>query len=183
MSKPTSNQSTGTGLALGMAFFVVSIFLWSRPSYFGTIGPLPQVACLFMGFAGLGTELDKLAKRDRGSLVLEAKASGLFTNLGMGTGFLVIWAWLYASFDSFWINVAAFFVLLFGAYAVLLGLVYLLFLVLPGPGEEHPTPAPESPNSGKRPLSVATRIAVAIAGLTAFTASLLQILQIAKILP
>ncbi len=189
-SKKPKVHSTSSGIALSLTAFVIAIFLYFQPNYFGVMTNGAAVALIVLGIMGLGLELEKISSGQRGNLTGEPKGSGIFDNLGIGLGFLVVWATVYYYFPLTWINVITSPMLLFSVYGINLGILNWLFAILPSEpvsekraDEKGVKAYPTSIDGSKthNPWSMATKIAVIISGVTAFIASLLQILQILKI--
>jgi hypothetical protein len=173
VKQPTKPQDTKRqsdvrgGITLAITAFAISIFLYFQPEYFGALTTVVAIALIALGFAGLGIELDKITSEELDSLVNREKGPGIFDNLGIGIAFLIVWATLYRYFPVTWVNVLTSAILLFGAYAITLGLVNALL----------------SQGNSDKPWSLAIKIATAISGIIGLTASLIQILQFFKMIP
>ena len=185
MKQPTKPQDTKRqsdvrgGIALAITAFAISIFLYFQPEYFGALTTVVAIALIALGFAGLGIELDKITSEELDSLINREKGPGIFDNLGIGIAFLIVWATLYRYFPVTWVNVLTSAILLFGAYAITLGLVNALFFILTKSGSK----AALSQGNSDKPWSLAIKIATAISGIIGLTASLIQILQFFKMIP
>ena len=184
-AKPKSNPRSGISLAL--TAFIVSIVLYFQPGYFGFLTNAVAIFLIALGFAGLGIDLERLVKEGDTPSSDGPSTSGIFNNIGIGVALIIIWAAVFRYFPFVWLNIFTVFFLLFGVYGTTLGLVNLLFGFLAesrSNPEHRPTIASQlQASETKQPWSVATKIAVAVAGTTAFVASLLQILQIIKVIP
>ena len=183
--KRPSKSTVSSGIAIALTAFLLSIFLYFQPQYLGSLTNVAQIILIFIGFAGLGIELEKVINGNRELLAQQAKVSGLFNNIGIGMALLILWASLYNQSPIAWLNGLTFIILMFATYGITLGLVNLLFAALPQTGivgSVPTTPSSSSQNETRRPWSLALKIAVVISGLTAFLASLLQILQILKVI-
>jgi hypothetical protein len=181
-----SNQQNGkkksdvrNGIALAITAFVISIFLYLQPDYFGILSTAAAIILIAFGFMGLGFELNKITSQDLASLINREKWPGIFDNLGIGLGFLVIWAAVYIYFPYIWLNIITSVILAFGVYGTTLGLVNVLFVALNGSNKAIKVSENEADNA----WSLATKIAVIISGVIGFIASLIQILQFIKVLP
>lgn len=167
------------GIALAVAAFAISIFLYFRPRYFGALTTGAAIALIVLGFAGLGIELNKITSEELDSLMNRDKGLGIFDNLGIGIALLIVWGALYHYFPITWVNILTFPVLFFGTYGTVLGLFNVLFLVLIKSGSKTAS----SRSGSDKPTIPAIRIVVVISGLVGFIASLLQILQFFKVIP
>jgi hypothetical protein len=167
------------GIALAVSAFAISIFLYFRPQYFGNLSMGVAIALIFIGFAGLGTELNKMASGDLDALVDRRKGQGIFDNLGIGIALLVVWAALYHYFPKTWINVLASPVLLFGTYGTVLGLINALFFTVTRSSDEIVS----TQSALNKPQRTAIRVISIFSGVLGFIASLIQILQFLRIVP
>jgi len=185
MRKPIETQNAKRrtdvrgGIALAMAAFAISIFLYFRSQYFGALTTGAAIALIVLGFAGLGIELNKMTSEGLDLLTNRGKGPGVFDNLGIGIALLVVWGALYRYFPIMWVNVLTSPVLLFGTYGTILGLVNALFLVL----IKSDSKTVSSQSESDKPGVLASKIAVAISGVVGFIASLIQILQFFKVIP
>jgi len=176
----TKKQSdVRAGIALAVAAFTISIFLYFQSQYFGALTTPAAIALVVLGFAGLGIELNKITSGGLDSLIDPEKGPGIFDNLGIGIAFLVIWGALYHYFPIVWVNVLTSPVLLFGTYGTVLGLVNVLFLVL-AKSNAKTTSAQSGPD---KPGLLAIKIVSAVSGVLGFIASLIQILQFFGVIP
>jgi hypothetical protein len=136
MKQPTATRDAKkqpdvrAGIALAVAVFTISIFLYFQSQYFGALTTPAAIALIVFGFAGLGVELNRITSEEFDSLIDREKGPGVFDNLGIGIAFLVAWSALYHYFPTVWMNVLTSPVLLFGTYGTVLGLVNLVFPVL-----------------------------------------------------
>jgi hypothetical protein len=163
-----------TGIALAISFFVISIFLHFQPQYFGALTTAIAIVLIVLGFAGLGFELNKTTSDELDSLTNREKGPEIFNNLGMGIALLIVWAALYYNFPWTWVNALTSVILLLGAYGITLGLVNILFFILPRSGSKTALSQSES----NKPWALAIKI---IAGTIGFIASLIQILQFLRL--
>lgn len=167
------------GIALAIAAFVISIFLYFQLQYFGVLTRFAAIALVVLGFAGLGIELDKITSEELDSLINRGKGPGIFDNFGIGIAFLIVWAALYHYFPIIWLNLLTSPVLLFGTYGTILAIVNALFLTLTKLGSKTASSQTEL----QKPWLLAIKIAAAISGVVGFVASLIQILQFVKVIP
>ncbi len=179
-------SSVSTGIALALTAFALSMFLFFDRQYFGSYSGTMAVALVVIGFAALGTELESLSEEGQQSTMGQAKASGVFSNIGIGLALLIAWAALYSSVSTTWGNILLFPILLFAIFGTMLGFVNLLLSATPVGSDiqdNHPSSnaVAQAQNRVNRPWSLALRIAVAISGILGFIASVLQILQFLKI--
>jgi hypothetical protein len=176
----TKKQSdVRTGIALAVAAFTISIFLYFQSQYFGALTTPVAIALIVLGFAGLGIELNKITSEELDSLINTKKGPGIFDNLGIGIAFLVVWGALYHYFPIVWVNVLTSPILLFGTYGTVLGLVNVLFHVSAKSSAKTTPVQRESHKSGL----LAIKIISAISGVLGFFASLIQILQFFRVIP
>jgi|SRR5690625_1438205 len=150
------------GIALAFAFLASSLVLYLFPSYF-KVEIITYCICIILaiiGVAGLGIELNKLSTNPKGI--------GL-DNLGIGIGLFAVWIIFFYYYDLWWINVLIFPLLLFGIYGTVLGIVNIVFFLFSNPNE-----------SLKVKLSI--KLPVVIAQFAGFVLSIMQILQILKII-
>jgi hypothetical protein len=192
MERPIKPSNIRAGIALAFATFVISIFLYFQPQYFGLMTNAVAIALIVFGVAGLGIELEKLTSGKQDALIPPEKGAGIFDNLGIGLALLIIWVALYHYFPIVWVNILISFVLLFAVYAIALGFTNFLFRTLSpkdvsSQSELAGSPSRDSNGSSQakvsKPWSFAVKTAMVIAGVTGFVASLLQALQILKIIP
>lgn len=101
------------GYAIGISFTGIGVFLLLKPDYFA----IPVVTYIIgaiigvIGVLGTGLELSKYSK---------VKGLG---NLTWGMLFLGIWVVAYTRVRAIWLNIIVFSLLVFGCYAVCLGLI------------------------------------------------------------
>lgn len=178
---------TKTGLAIGLAFLIISMFFYFQPGYFYEVTIFFQIFFLFFGLFGIGNDLDRLVK-EKDYIPAENKFSGVFNNFGAGLAFLALWAIVLNGVPNIWGKAGAFLLFMPGVHFATLGLVNLIFSFLPGTaGSQNPVRSDNQPSdSEQRRASKAGTIvkvlAIFVSALTAFVAALLQILQILKIL-
>jgi len=188
MKKSTKPGDVRSGIALALTAFIISMFLYCEPQYFGSLTKAVAVVLIFVGFASLGIELEQLTSTRRRALIDRNNDSGIFTNLGIGLAILVVWASLHHYFPSIWVNVLISILLLLSVYGMTLGLVNILFRVACKSRDEGDSAstgsidADASQNRTKKPGSLAVKIAVAVSGVIGFVASMIQILQFLKII-
>ena len=106
-------DSAITGYAIGVSFFAIGLFLLLNPRYF--FSPIVSyiLGALIGAFGVLGTGLE---------LSRVSKIKGL-DNIIFGVVFLMIWFFIYSNFNSLWVNIPSFFLLVFGCYALMLGII------------------------------------------------------------
>lgn len=190
--KTKAYSASSSGIAMALTAFIVSIFLYFQPNYYGPVTNGVAIALIVLGIMGLGFELEKISSGQWDNLTGQPQGSGIFDNLGIGLGFLVVWATVYYYFPMIWVNVLTSVVLLFGVYGTILGVLNWFFGIMPrglvyekrideAGGKASSAPADNS-DKNRKPWSMVTKIAIGISGATAFLASLLQILQILKII-
>jgi hypothetical protein len=157
----TPKESFKSGLALSIAFLIMSVFVYFNPSYLGnaTISVIVSVILGGIGVAGLSVELDKLGGKD---------SSFGISNLGIGLLIGSVWALLYYYFPLWWLNIITSFILLLSLYAISLGLINTFEIIFT--------------KSASIKIGL-IKIVIAIAQIVAFTAALLQVMQILKIVP
>ncbi len=150
------------GIALALTFLIASLFLYLFPTYFKIEFITLSISILFaiIGVFGLGIEINRLSSNPNGI--------GL-DNLGIGVGIFAIWIIFFYYFNIWWVNILIFPVLIFGIYGTILGIMNIIFSLFSDPKE-----------SMKVKLSV--KLPVVIAQLAGFALTLMQILQILKII-
>ena len=106
-------DSAINGYALAFSFLGIGAFLFLRPNYF--FAPIVSyILGAFLGIIGvLGTGIE---------LSKSAKIKGM-DNLALGLILLVVWLVTYTKISANWSNILFFPLLVFGAYAVCLGLI------------------------------------------------------------
>jgi hypothetical protein len=109
MSPTNKSSNVRTGLALALSFFAISVFLYFQPTYLGSVTRFIAIAFVVIGICGLGLELEKLyhGKDD------PTQNAGIFDNLGIGLGLLIIWIILYVNFAAVWLNILIGLILIF----------------------------------------------------------------------
>ena len=106
-------DSAINGYAIGISFTGIGVFLLLKPDYFA----IPVISYILgaiigvIGVLGTGVELSK-----------HSKVKGL-GNLIVGMLFLGGWLLGYTMVNSIWLNVIIFALLVFGCYAVCLGII------------------------------------------------------------
>lgn len=106
-------DSAITGYAIGISFTGIGVFLLLKPDYFAIpiISYIVGAIIGVIGVLGTGVELSKYSK-----------VKGL-DSLTAGVLFLGIWALAYVKVHAIWLNILVFVLLVFGCYAVCLGLI------------------------------------------------------------
>jgi len=112
-----------TGLALAFAFFAIATILAFLPSYFNSWTYGVAITLFIIGIMGVGADLNKLSSREATILDQFEKGKGIFDNFFMGLGMFLAWVALYYYFGNIFVNIAVFAALLFGIYAVFLGII------------------------------------------------------------
>jgi len=188
MKKATKPSDVRSGIALAATAFIISIFLYFQPQYFGV--PTKAIAIIFIviGFGGLGIELEKLTSDKRRSTISSKKGSGIFDNLGIGFALFIAWATIYYYFPIVWVNVLTSVFLIFGVYGMTLGFTNIFFRATSksraksNSNNSDPKEISFEQKRTHKPQPVAIKIAVAASGVLGFIASLIQILQFLKII-
>lgn len=107
------------GMALGCAFIAIGLLLFFCPNYFGneSLRTYFVWAFVIVGFIGLFVEADK-SKTIKG-----------FSNIAVGTIFLLIWFWLYncGATTNLLIALVSLLLLIVGVYAVVLGAIQVIY--------------------------------------------------------
>lgn len=113
-------DSAINGYALGFSFIGIGVFLLLKPDYFFTPIASYIIGAVIgaFGVVGTGIELSK-----------SSKIKG-FDNLTMGLVFFAIWLVSYIKISTFWANLLFFAFLIFGAYAVCLGLFQSTYSII-----------------------------------------------------
>lgn len=107
------------GMALGCAFITIGLLLFFCPNYFGNerIRSYFVWAFVIVGFIGIFVEADK-GKTIKG-----------FSNMAVGTIFLLVWFWLYncGATTNLIIALISLLLLIVGIYAVVLGAIQIVY--------------------------------------------------------
>lgn len=106
-------DSAINGYAIGIAFTGIGVFLLLKPDYFAipVISYIVGAIIGVVGVLGTGVELSKYSK---------VKGLG---NLTAGILLMGIWLLGYVKIRAIWLNILIFILLIFGCYAVCLGLI------------------------------------------------------------
>lgn len=149
------------GTALATSFLAVSVFLYITPDYFKIHNITKIVSIVFgiIGVIGLSLELNKLNSN--------SKKLGL-DNLGVGLGLGSIWALIYYYYPIWWVNILTFPLLILTLYGIILGIIEVISAIL------------TKEKSIKTTFLV--KLPVAIAQVAGFILTVLQLLQIVKII-
>ncbi|QHA92247.1 hypothetical protein [Bacillus sp. N1-1] len=107
------------GIGLSVAFIIIATFVYLQPEYLGssTVSIIFSSIFITIGVAGLGIELNKL----------NDKQNSGFENMGIGLGFLMVWAVLHYFFPLVWVNWLLIVVLLFALIFITTGIANLVF--------------------------------------------------------
>lgn len=195
-SNSTDRKPAGikSGLATAITLFILSIFLHFRSDYFGILTNAISIAFIVIGFIGMGFDLNKLATKQGDLSDEHGHGTGIFDNIGPGLGLLVLWSALYYYSPTIWVRVPIFLILLFGVYAILLGLInYLVDFVLSKQDIEAQRISIEAKhsddkeallrlNASKSFLAI-KNIFIAMGLIVGIVAGVLQSLQILKFIP
>ncbi len=172
--KAKQKSDVRSGISIAVTFFIISIFLYFQPLYFGNATKVISVILVVLGVMLFGVQLNNITSRDI-EIANQEKGRGIFDKIGVGLGFFIVWAVLYRYYPLVWVNALISLLLLVGLFGINLGLVSLLFL-------RKPTSNPNNLD-GKNPWSFSVKIVTAISGIIGFIASLMQILQFFKVIP
>lgn len=167
-TKGTSRKNASeSGFALAITLLSVAAFLYLSPNYLASeiITRITGLLLAIVGTGGLGFELSRLSGRGR---------TFGFDNLGLGLGFIGIWAIIYHFSPGWFINAPILLLLLFGLYGTTLGIIELL--------KSLPFNQPVQ-SQAPTAIELFTRGFVAIATLAGLVLTLLQIAKILKIIP
>lgn len=168
-----------SGLAIAISFFVDAIFLFFNNSYFGSLTSFVAIACIAVGFIGMGFELDSITNQDFSDVVDPSKGPDISGNLTLGGCLFIAWLVLYQAFSStVLINLLATPLFCFASIGVTMVVVNLLAF---GMARRKPKRDSLARDTHQLYLFIAKALTV-IAGIIGFIASLLQILQFLKIL-
>lgn len=121
--RSTPQGNPRTGLALALALLTLSGVFSLLPTYFisATVGV--SITLFIVGLMGVGVDLNRLSSGQASILDDFSKGKGIFDNLFFGLGFVLSWLAIHYFYNNIWTNVAISLVLLFGAYAIYLGVV------------------------------------------------------------
>ncbi len=107
------------GISLGCAFITIGLLLFFCPNYFGNerLRTYFVWAFVIVGFIGLFVEADR-GKTIKG-----------FSNIAVGTIFLLIWFWLYncEATTNLLIALVSLLLLTVGVYAIVLGAIQVVY--------------------------------------------------------
>jgi len=176
---PERKSDVRAGVALAITAFMISMFLYFQPRYFGSLTTAVAIALIALGLMGLGIQLDRIVSKTSNFVINREERPKIFDNLGIGLGLFTIWATVYYYFPITWVNILISAILFFGVYGITQGLVNILFVALTKSDNETSL----SHNEPSYPRALAVKIAVAISGIIGFIASILQILQFLKVIP
>jgi hypothetical protein len=182
-----------SGMAVALTFFAISIFLYFQPKYFDVATVGVSLASIIIGFAGLGSELNKISSGEGNFADDFKRGAGIFDNTGYGIALLILWGALYYYFPIIWVNVIISPILLFAIYGIILGLVngFFDFTLSKKDLDEQKIAIEAKPENKEALLQYNTSkyylivksVVVVIVGTVGFVAALLQALQILKIIP
>ena len=161
-----------SGISLAITFFIISIFLYFLPEYFGSVTNLISVVLLVLGVMLLGVQLNNISSSRVDSGKREDNR-GIFDRIGVGVGFFIIWAVLYRRYPITWVNSITSLLLLVGIFGITLGLINLLFFV----SEQGDKSVSKKKIKRRSSWSLPQKIVTAISGTIGFIASLMQILE------
>ena len=151
------------GLAVGISFLGIGIFLLFESDYFF----IPFVTYLVggvIGFLGVGVTSAYLSK--------DEKIKGL-GNFFMGIGLLLIWFFVYANLKSVFANVIFFAFLIVGCFAILQGIFQAMYSIFAN------IRLTESENSGKSGI-IKNNIGQILIFLTQFCSLIIAVINIVK---
>ncbi|KZD40802.1 hypothetical protein B4083_1868 [Bacillus cereus] len=113
------------GIALAFAFLVVGLVLYFIPDYLGNkiITLVVSIIFLVIAIIGFSVEISKTLNGGSSDFTMNVVLGGLFV-----TGAYA----LYYYFPVWWVNVIGLVILLFGAYALVLGMMQLVTYVSSG---------------------------------------------------
>lgn len=116
LKKNEKQNSIVEGVSIGITFIIVGVILLFLPDYFRneTVTNALAYVSIFFGMFGLGIELNKLNG--------DAPKIGL-DDFALGIAFIVLWIWLYSSFDYLLVNILILFILLLGIFSTILGTI------------------------------------------------------------
>ena len=162
-----------SGIAAAIMFFTVSIILHFNPTYFGLLTKAVSIGFIVVGFMGLGLELNKIAtRRPRISRTVGEK-HGVFDNIGIGIGLLIIWLALGHYHRFIIVSILVSPLLLFGVYGTILGLVNAVVIM----SRKSDSTTGNDRDTQRWQRFPARKFIAAFAGIIGFIASVIQILQ------
>ena len=149
------------GISIALAFLGVAVFLYLSPVYLGNsiVSLVCSIILGVVGIAGLGIELNKLSSKPKGLG---------FDNLGIGLIFIIIWSLLYYYFNITWVNIFGLLFLIFGTYGTFRGVISVFYNLL-------------TDNNDSKKIKWVVKLPVFIAQLAGFVLTILQILEVIKI--
>lgn len=161
-TKKTKTEQIQSGIALASTFLLMSFFFFLYPSYFEieTVTYIIGIIFAIIGIMGLGIELNKIGSSPKGIG---------FDNLGIGIGLLVIWILAFYYFNIWWVNAFISPIMLLGVYAILLGILNIFYSLFSNPQESIK-------------VKLTMKLPVVITQFAGFLLTIMQILQLLKIL-
>ncbi len=116
MKKDEKQNSIIEGVSLGTTFIIVGIMFFFIPDYFKSETATSVIAyiLIFFGLFQVGTELNNLNGN--------TPRFGL-DNFALGIAFVFLWIWLHSSYDNLLVNILSLFILIFGVYGTILGIM------------------------------------------------------------
>lgn len=186
-------------LAIAVASLIVSILLYFHSSYFGSGTTFVSTFCVLFGFVWLGQAIDKFIGSKQVVLSTENNKAEIFTTLGMGIGFIVGWYAIDINTYQIWVRALIAPILYYAIVFILTGIIngiiifssqtekrndeFLVSLLDTSGAKQLSSGTKQSSSSSNLVKNSYLRtILAAIAGITAFIAALLQILQILKLI-
>lgn len=175
--KADKSSTPVTGIALALAAFLFAIFLFFDSQYFGAYTDTAAVISLAIGIAGMGTSLNELVGQDWEKVLREAK-SGVFQNLGFGTGLTLLCVYASVRLSSTLANAIVFPLLMVSLFGAMQGMTNALFLTAPLSQDSA-----KAGSSGGRvnPFSLIVKLVYAVTAAIGLIASVLTILEFLKV--
>ena len=161
-------DSAINGYAIGISFAGIGLFLLFNSDYF--VYPLISyiIGAIIGAFGVMGTGIE---------LSKTSKIRGV-DNFTIGLVVFSVWLFVYLKFSLLWINILSFIFLVFGAYAICLGLIQAIYSVI------HNVKSKESIDGEKRKYSVGsliTQVVLLTTQLCGLAVAILNVLKAANI--
>lgn len=114
----SKNEKLIEGISLATTFILFGIFLYFTPEFFlyKTLTTVLGLLSIVIGIMGLSFEMSKINDESVG-----------FSDLGLGLGFLIVWAIIYYYLPNVWINIFSSLFLFFGLYGSFSGTIKVAY--------------------------------------------------------
>ncbi len=163
----------GVWLSMALTLFCLSFFLLYSRTYFGSVTVAANWILIAVGIMILGISLSVV---DQITVYKEATYDK-FGFIGMGIGILIICFLIYQSANTIWLNILLFPFLVFGLYAINMGIINVIR------SKMEVTKSSNSTQKAKGTNSLSIKLINGFAWIVGLIASLLQILQFLKVIP